>query len=25
MSSEGHTFVFASNAAGTKDLYMSTR
>jgi hypothetical protein len=25
MSCDGHTFVFASNAAGTKDLYMSTR
>lgn len=25
MSSDGHMFVFASNASGTKDLYISTR
>ena len=25
LSPDGHTFVFASNAAGTKDLYISTR
>ena len=25
LSADGHTFAFASDAAGTKDIYLSTR